>query len=417
MTRRIVTTQDLNPFKFTWIDQRLEKVNTAWLLIPGVIMVLCLCLVSAAEGAFGSTDDFRLWDDVQSAMGLRPARLSEPDFPLMRDVTTWFLIGTVIAGMLLLHRQWQYMSKCLSGLAENGAIVHREQRKSNFISRMLGVDRITANVTIDRALNTLIGAVQGKLSQWSKLVTFVLFIASIILALVLVFGWKNSLFQQQVPEDLTGVRRQRWLNDAYESWWASDSNAPGYILYILIAIFAIFIILSFQFVGLVAIYVTIAMHFLIEPSADWLNRDGCYGWAPMARVYRTAVWANVTLGLTLSSVILALGIQNYAWIMVLLVLYLLLMPVFALGPWLAFRRAGENAVRLRCAEIDAIIADNNINVERDVEKMAPYLAEIDRCRSARVRPLRRLGTISVFTYIGSIILPIALAVAQIYFTA
>ena len=102
-------------------------------------------------------------------------------------------------------------------------------------------------------------------------------------------------------------------------------------------------------------YVIIAMYFLIEPRADWLNRDGRFGWAPLAHAYRTVIWANALLGAALTVTLLALGISNYDWVVVLVVMYMILMPTFILMPWVAFRHVEEKARAARVSEIEAIM--------------------------------------------------------------
>jgi hypothetical protein len=414
MTRRKVTTRDLNPFEFMWMDGRLKKVHTAWGLLLGVLVVAAPIVVSAAEGAFGGPGDVQLWSDLRRALGAQVAVPSPPRFPFMRDVTSWFLAGTVVVGTLLLHRQWQYMSTCLSRLARNGVILHRVQPSHNLVSKLLGIDRITRRAAPQDALNAFVSRVSAYLERKGKYVSLVMLVAAFVLALLLVFGWRSSVFQVLAPSGYGAAQRDAWAHSAYRSWWAGEDHVAGFIVYLLIAVYAIFIILSTQFVGLVAIYVTIGMHFLVEPSADWLNRDGRFGWAPLARVYRTVVAANVVLGVTLSVVVLSLGIGNFAWIEALVVLYVVLMPLFSIVPWLAFRSAKDNAVRLRVAEIEQVIVDRELDEETDIEALAPLVAEIERCRSAHVRPLR-VRTVSAFSYVVLVVLPIVLALAQILF--
>jgi hypothetical protein len=238
-------------------------------------------------------------------------------------------------------------------------------------------------------------------------------LVSIVLAVLLLLGEQHGLFQVLAPPGLSPAARHAWLTEAYRSWWAGQDHVFGYLVYLVLAVFAIFIILSFETVGLVAIYVLVAMHFLVEQGADWLNRDGRFGWSPLARVYRTVMWANVLLGAALTITLLALGIQNYSWVAALVILYMVLLPVFSIGPWLAFRHVEDKARAARVSEIDGMITGRCPNTN-DVEKLAPYIAEIDRCRKAKISPLR-LGTVSVSSYTIAIVIPVLLAAAQIIF--
>lgn len=74
----------------------------------------------------------------------------------------------------------------------------------------------------------------------------------------------------------------------------------------------------------------------------------------------------------------------------------------------------ENAKRLRLAEIQAVVNAHDLDAERDIGAMAPFIEEIQRCRTARIRPLR-LGTASGSTYVVLVVLPVVLTVAQIVF--
>lgn len=108
-----------------------------------------------------------------------------------------------------------------------------------------------------------------------------------------------------------------WMRQAYQSWWAGKGHVFAYVLYVVLATFSIFLILTFQVIGIFAIYVTIGMYF----------------------------------GTTLTVVLASLGVKNCNWVAALVVIYVLLMPMFTLVPWVVFRRAEENAQRLRVAQL------------------------------------------------------------------
>src|ERR1700753_182637 len=99
------------------ISRGVRDKNSAWLGIVGVVIVALIIVPNLADGTFGTVDDLHLWSDIQRPFGVGDLPPSRPYFPLMRDVTTWFLAFTTIAGTILLHRQWKYLSQCLSRLA------------------------------------------------------------------------------------------------------------------------------------------------------------------------------------------------------------------------------------------------------------------------------------------------------------
>jgi len=213
---------------------------------------------------------------------------------------------------------------------------------------------------------------------------------------------------------LDTAARRRWLELAYDNWWASNKHTAGNTLYFLLAAFAIFLILNFQVVGMAAVYLALGTYFVAEPRADWLNRDGRYGWTPLARVFRTVLLGIALLGTTLTAVVLSLGVNNYVWVLAVVLVYVVVVPLFTVVPWLVFGRAEDKTKQRRVSSIVESMTANGVDLNRDYEHMAPYVAEIERCRKARIRPLR-LRTFSVSTYAILVLLPVVLAIAQIYF--
>ncbi len=157
---------------------------------------------------------------------------------------------------------------------------------------------------------------------------------------------------------------------------------------------------------------TVVVYFTVDFSADWQNRDGRFGWSPIARTFRTVLWSNALLGGTLAVVLMSIGFSNYRWVSVLVVLYAIFMPMFTLVPWLVFRRVERQARNLRVDRLSATVEQRGLDIDVDIREIAPYLAEITRIQGIRIRPLR-MGTASVSTYVFVVILPIVLATAQI----
>jgi hypothetical protein len=411
MAQQQLQVRDLDPFEFMLLYSGQEKTRRKWLTLIAPISVGAVLLATFVNRTMGTPRDFQFWADIRRVMRVAYTPASQPGFPLMRDVTSWLLLIIVISGALLLDRQWKYMSECLSKLAKNDAIAAKDELVLNRISGLLGINRIVGGASREEAFDVLVGAVQRFLTRYSKLLFLLMLAASIALAALLLQGEQHGVFQVLAPSGLSPAKRQAWVNEAYRSWWAGYDNFFGYVVYQVLAVFAFFIILSFYTVGIVAIYVLTAMHFLVEQRADWLNRDGRFGWSPLARVYRTVMWANILLGVALTIILLALGIQNYKWIAVVVGLYIAFLPVFTFGPWLACRKVEEKAREVRVSEIDGIIARRCLGRD-DVDTMAPFVAEISRCRKAKINPLR-LGTVSLSSYVFVLVLPVVLAAAQI----
>jgi hypothetical protein len=289
--RRQISVRDLDPFEFMLLYRGLKKVNTAWLATIGLVTLGLVFLAASVDGTLGTFRDFQFWwSDAQRVLGVPSMPASPADFSFIRDVTTWFLLSMIISGALLLHRHCQHISRCLSGLAKSGAIVTRAQPKRNAFSRLLLVDRIVSGVPPEQAFGVLVDRVVAGLSRRSVWLLMSIIVASLVFAELLVLGQQHGLFQMLAPQGLSRTGKQVWLDDAYRSWWAGKYHVFGYLIYQVLAVLGIVIVLSIQVVGVSSIYVTIAMYFLAEPSADWLNRDGHFGWAPMARAYRPVIW-------------------------------------------------------------------------------------------------------------------------------
>jgi hypothetical protein len=404
--------RDFDPFEFMSLYRGIKNKGSARLGIVGLVIIALIIIPNLADGTFGTIHDFHLWSDIQRPFGATNLPASPPSFPLMRDVTTWFLAFTTIFGTILLHQQWTYLSKCLSTLVAHGAIVPLAAPRSNMLSRVLRIDAMTRGVPPADALNAVVGKVVDGLARKRRILFPALAIISIVLALLLQAGQQNDLFETFAPPHETLAQNHAWLAAAYQNWWAGDAHLFGHIVYTILAIYAILIILHFEVVGIIAIYMTIAVYFTVDFSADWLNLDGRFGWSPIARTFRTVLWANALLGGTLAVVLMSIGFSNYRWVSVLVVLYAIFMPMFTLVPWLVFRRVENQARKLRVRRVSDLIEQRGLDVDRDIKEIAPYIAEITRCQAIRIRPLR-MGTASLSTYVVVVILPIILAAAQI----
>ncbi|GAA3179865.1 hypothetical protein GCM10010531_37360 [Blastococcus jejuensis] len=253
-----------------------------------------------------------------------------------------------------------------------------------------------------------------KLSAIAPWLSAAKLLLAVVLSRLLMLGQEQGLFQSLAPSDLSDAARQAWLEEAYRSWWAGTDHVAGHVVYSVLAVIAIFIILSFQVVGFLAVYVIVALHHLTSPGADWTNRDGRYGWSPLGATFRTVIWANALLAATLINVVVYLGAHNYKWILGLVVLYAIAMPLFVFVPWLVFRRVQDTVRRRRASRIADVIQAQGLDVNHHIAETATLLAEIERCHNVRIKPLSlRPVSWSTLTLFGA--LPIVLAAAQIFF--
>jgi hypothetical protein len=226
-------------------------------------------------------------------------------------------------------------------------------------------------------------------------------------------GQTHGVFKEFAPADLTGERRQQWLDAAYQSWWASQNHHTfGYLVYLLLASLGFYVILSFMTVGLASLWVVFGISRTCQLSADWLNRDGRHGWRPMAKVYRTVVQATALLSLAITVTLGVVGLDNLRWISVLAGLYVLFVPLFVMYPRVVFLKVARQAKEDRRKDISAAIKERNLNISRDFPELEPFFAELERCHAADIQPLRLRGS-SYSSFMFVVLLPILLGVAQV----
>lgn len=402
----------------------------ARLWVPGLIaavMVAVLLLVNAAQGTLGGRSDLRIPTDARRPFTAVHS-YSPPSFPLARDVVSWILLLSVISGLLLLHREWQLMKECIPNLVKNGALLPRDPvyldddeleldveatYELDWLSRRMGVDRMIKSALPGEAMDTLLRRMKRFLTHRVKpfLIAGVLLV-SIVCAYALMNGQHRGLFTGFAPADYTGSQLRNWLTQAYSGWWAGPDHFAGQTLYLIYAIFAFIIIAAFNVIGIIALYLVVALQYVSKPSADWLNRDGRYGWQPLAAVFRTVLAAVGLLGVTLAVTLTSIGLQNLPWIGPVVAVYVLYAPLFVGVPAWIFRTTEKTAKRARVEELfEAANQLSSIDLTM-LSARAAAIAEIERTRKADFRPLR-LWSASNAAFVSVWILPIVLTIIQI----
>lgn len=388
----------------------LRTMHTGWIVLAGVVIFFGAVLATSIEGTAGGLSDLKLYPrDVRYAFS---GSVSEntPDFPFARDVTSIMCFVLVVAGFVLLHRHWRFVASALSELRESRVITARQQPLSNRFSRLLGIDRLLGECEDYQGLDRLDDRF-GNVTPFTKaaLTGSVLFV-SLIFAILLSNNLAQNLFRVMAPTTLTPDEQSRWVEAARQNWWAGPDHSLGLLIYTLLAFVAIVLIFTFNVVGVISVYFTTALYFVAEPGVDWLNRDGRYGWTPVARVYRTVYWALAICGLGIAMLIVVLGGSVPISVVTLSLQYLILAPVFMVVPWFVFRNVEQTAKSSRQQELSQVASDLD---QQDLARMQLLVGEFARCNNARIRPMR-LRTVSFGAYVTAVLLPIALTVLQIF---
>ncbi len=388
----------------------LRNMHIGWIFLAGLAVFLTVVLATLAEGTFGQLSDLRSYPkDVQYAFS-ESVPHTTPSFPLARDITSCLCLFLVVAGFALLHRHWHYVSIGLAELRESGTIVARQRPKSNLVSRALGINRLLGDCEEHGALDRLDTRFGNVTPRTKALLSGSVLLASLIFATLLNNNLSQNIFRVLAPTDATLEERNQWVALAKQNWWAGPDHPLGLVIYTLLAFVAIVLIFTFNVVGLISVYFTMALYFAAEPGVDWYNRDGRYGWTPVARVYRTVYWALALFGSGIATLIGVLGSRVPISVVTLILQYLLLAPVFLFVPWFVFRNVERTAKAKRRAELSREVESID---DGDLARVQLLVAEFAHCNNARIRPMR-LGTASFSAYATVVLLPIALTMLQIF---
>jgi hypothetical protein len=274
----------------------------------------------------------------------------------------------------------------------------------------MGLDRLIVNCPDYQALDRLQERM-GRIQRRTRLLVSIGVLAGgFVLAALAGAGLRRSVFEVLAPTDANPAESQQWLTLARDGWWAAPSHPVGFLCYGAITWFAMCLVLTCNVVGLVTVYLAVALYFVADLGADWYNRDGRYGWMPVTRIYRTVYYCLVLLGTGISVVVALLGSNVAISLAGLIALYVLMVPVWTVIPWILFHRVEHDARRQRLDELSAAIAD----IDRcDIGRVQSFVSEVARCRTARINPTR-LGNVPLGAFASLVLLPIMLTTLQIY---
>jgi hypothetical protein len=252
----------------------------------------------------------------------------------------------------------------------------------------------------------------SKASRWVSWTSALL--AAIFTGLLFLGEKSTGVFRFMMPDNLDHRAQHDWLQAAYSSWWASSAHPLGEFCFFLMTFLIIYVILLQNIVGIVIAYGALALPEVVIMDADWLDRDGHFGWMPIVRIYRTVYLSLALHGLALSILLIVLSVRGFPWMLGLVGLWVIVLPIYLLGPWAVFRSVEKNIKKRRMERIKELMDEQNVNTD-NLEKLPAYLAEIQRAREARIRPIRVPGY-QIPPFVVVALLPILLTIAQIIFS-
>jgi hypothetical protein len=315
-----------------------------------------------------------------------------------------------VLGLFWRRRLWRRIADCVPELQRVGTLKPAEKPDRTALTALLRLDKITGYPG-DRGAFDRVQRRFGDVPRQVKVALLVIvFGGGLVLAILLRNAIDQYVFQVWVPGKLSPAAQQQWLAEVRRNWWASSEHLPGYLLYGLLAWLGMSLIVAYFLMGIIAVIYAVATYQVIEPSAEWFNKDGAYGWQPAADVYRS-VYATVALYCAIISIlIILLGANTPIAVIALAALLVLPVPVFVYIPWHFFCRLEAAAKKRRVYELSCMLEDLP---EADLAGRQAFVAEFARCREVRIRPML-LTRLQVSGVTSVILLPIALTLVQVY---
>jgi hypothetical protein len=389
-------------------SRRLQR-HSAWLLLPWLLLGLIVVLVTAIDGSLGGVRDIRWLSDIAAVFG-RSVPVTPPRVPLLRDVPDVALFFLIMLGYIMLHRQWIRISDCLPNLRERQSIIPRDEPRRHWVLTPLGYRWLLGPEQAPGGLVRL----EAKLRRFPRTFKIVLVVVvvggGLLLAILLRGALDQNVLKVFVPTALSPAEQQQWLVEARANWWASSAHPVGYVLYVLIAWLGMSLIIAYNVMGFITVYVAVAVFLVTDAKAEWLNRDGWFGWLPMTDLFRSVYWTIALFCAVMSVLVALLGSQTPIAVIGLIALYALLIPVYTFIPWLVFRSVEATARELRERELSIMLAEVDA---RDIGRWQVFVTEFARCREARIRPMS-LGRLQLSGFASVVLLPIVLTLLQVF---
>jgi len=387
----------------------LHRHKAKWILVGYPIALILIISMSASEGTLGSLDDFQIWVDIKRALGVAGQPDSEINFPVTRDLPSLILVFVIFLTMAITIRQWTLMRETIPALLSSGALVEKNAPSFSTKHKLLGIEKLISGKPAGvGGLAFLFDRINAGLRKIGSSSGWLVLLSGALAILLMLGQTKNGVFVVVAPDNPPGGIHT-WQTQAYASWWASIDHPGGFLVYILLMFLGIYVVLIQNIVGLFACYTLICLKAIADFDLDWLNRDGEYGWKSVRDVYRTVIVSLATHGLTISMVIVALGIANFPWMLGVVGIFAIMLPAATIIPLVVFSDLRAKACKNRIALITAQIA---ASPPSNPLLLSQYRAEIDQVNATKANPLR-LRALQLPPFLATVLLPIILTALQL----
>lgn len=396
-----------DPFRDSPVMRRLRdaKVRT----IVGIIVLGLACVIASAVigDRFGTLNDFQPIHDAQRLMDVGSPPPSPADFPLLRDVVSWYLIAMSAATLGLVRYQWRLIERIVPHLAETGVIFWRTTVTGDTRSRALLVGKANAAAAPEAFLRFALARAQRVLG-WASDWWFAVFLGAAAVAIPFIAGEIAGSFSALAPPHITSAQEHTWLDAALKSWWAGNSNVPGLMVAYVIASLMFVAIFAQNLVGFVAIYLFAAMGRTLEFRCDWANHDRRFGWAPVGTLYRTMIGSLMLHIAAITSVMWLMGFGRWPYVWVLIVIPIVAIPLYAVVPAIVFMRFSR-VEKSRYHDELAALADQDPD---DLALRQRVRNEQEFARRAVINPVRPRKR-DIPASVVTIIIPVMLTAVQV----
>ncbi|WP_377553552.1 hypothetical protein [Micromonospora zhanjiangensis] len=395
-------TSGLNPYLVAPATQRWRPAGM-YLLLP--LGLACVLLAAHYDGVLGTPDDFNPYRDILAALDAPGIPSTTPAFPLLRDFTSLYLIAVIWLTVPITVDQWRQMHGTFSSLNGAGVLISRSSPTYSRVQELLGIRRVVEHgrahgLTAEEAIFEVGNGFLARVGRFQPIVIVV----SFVLAILITEGERlNGVYS-------SFLGRQRTANSSHEvyaAWWANSDHVGSYVAYFLCLTLGVYLVIVQNTVGLTAIWTILGFTAIYEFTLDYRNIDGNFGWASMARVYRTVLVSLALHGTALGFTMAALGSDNWPWVLSMIVVWCTMLPSTTLGPLIAFRGLNKRAQDRKIAELVA---------GQGARPMADLAQDIEFVRQARAHPLVARPKMQFSVLFVAILWPLILTLIQVYFS-
>ena len=380
----------------------------AMMIITGLVAVVASAIIGHRLGTFA---DFQPIKDAQRLMQIGHPPPSLPSFPLTRDVVSWYLIVMSAATLVIVRLQWRWITAVVPHLASAGALHWRGSMGGARRWRVLLVGSAHADDAPGEFLDAALKRARLVVTATGRYRWVIAVVAGAVAA-GYINGVLDGSFGALAPPHLSASGEKTWLNEAISSWWASRENVSGLLVYFVISALMFSAIAAQNAVGFAAIYLFVVMRRTFEFRCDWENRDGRYGWEPVAALYRTTLLSLVLHVAAITSVMwVMVGWARYLYLTVLIVIPVVAIPLYLIVPAIVFSRFGKREKKRRIEELTAK-RTAEVHGAEDIVLLKLLREEIEYVQKAKINPLRP-SIREIPASVVTIVIPVTLTAVQV----